>query len=159
MPQWNFWPVFQLGPIIEICIFKQNCKIAYFLALPEDISEILMKYVVFRANTGHRGHRGLRCRCCLGRPPHHSIRFWVFLSKIVKYDLWLFQLFLVFSKSLYHELLGYVSKISIVSHTLLQEVQEHSLFCSFSWKFKCLLLAQVGKQVQNFTGGPMGIQI
>ena len=98
-------------------------------------------------------------------PPHcqhgavHSIRFWVFLSKIVKYDLWLFQLFLVFSKSLYHELSGYVSNISIVCHTLLQEVQEHSLFCSFSWKFRFLLLAQVGKQVQNFAGGPRGIQI
>ena len=89
----------------------------------------------------------------------HSIRFWVFLSKIVKYDFWLFQLFLVFSKSLYHELSGYVSNISIVCHTLLQEVQEHSPFCSFSWKFRFLLLAQVGKQVQNFTGGPRGIQI
>ena len=89
----------------------------------------------------------------------HSIRFWVFLSKIVIFDFWLFQLFLVFSKSLYHELSGYVSNISIVCHTLLQEVQEHSPFCSFSWKFRFLLLAQVGKQVQNFTGGPMGIQI
>ena len=92
-------------------------------------------------------------------PPRHSIRFWVFLSKIVIYDLWLFQLFLVFSKSLYHELSGYVSNISIVCHTLLQEVQEHSLFCSFSWKFRFLLLAKVGKQVQNFAGGPRGIQI
>ena len=75
--------------------------------------------------------------------PSHSIRFWVFLSKIVIYYFWLFQLFLVFSKSLYYELSGYVSNISIVCHTLLQEVQEHSLFCSFSWKFRFLLLAQV----------------
>ena len=46
MPQLNFWPVFLLGPIIEIWIFKQNCKIAYVLALPEDICAILMKYVI-----------------------------------------------------------------------------------------------------------------
>ena len=77
----------------------------------------------------------------------------------IYYSFWLFQLFLIFSKSFYHELSGYVSNISIVCHTLLQEVQEHSPFCSFSWKFRFLLLAQVRKQVQNFTGGPMGIQI
>ena len=47
-----------------------------------------------------------------------------------------------------------LSNISIVCHTLFQEVQEHSQFCSFPWKFRFLLLTQVGKQVQNFTGDP-----
>ena len=63
----------------------------------------------------------------------HSIRFWVFLSKIVIYDLWLFQCFLVFFNSLYQELLGYVSYISLVFHIFSQEVLEHRPFCSFSW--------------------------
>ena len=111
-------------------------------------AEVLLKSAYYAKNHSYKKYL-----------TYHSIRFWVFLSKIVKYDLWLFQLFLVFSKSLYHELSGYVSNISIVCHTLLQEVQEHSPFCSFSWKFRFLLLAQVGKQVQNFTGGPRGIQI
>ena len=46
MHQWNFWPFFQHGPVIEIWFFKQNCKIAYVLALPEDICAILMKFVI-----------------------------------------------------------------------------------------------------------------
>ena len=49
----------------------------------------------------------------------HSIRFWVFLSnnsKSVQNDLWLFQLFLVFFNSLYQELSGYVSQMSLVLH-------------------------------------------
>ena len=83
---------------------------------------------------------------------NHCIRFWVFLSKIVINNLWLFQFFLVFSKSLYHELSGYVSQMSLVLHIYLQEVQEHRLFCSFSWKIRFLLLAHVGKRVKNFTG-------
>ena len=33
VPQWNFGPVFQLGPVIEIWIFKKNCKMGYVLAL------------------------------------------------------------------------------------------------------------------------------
>ena len=54
----------------------------------------------------------------------HSIRFRIFLSKIVIYDLWLFQCFLVFFNSLYQVLLGYVSYIS-------QEVQERRPFLQF----------------------------
>ena len=46
MHQWNFWPFFQNGPVIQIWILKQNCKIAYVLALPEDICAKLMKYVI-----------------------------------------------------------------------------------------------------------------
>ena len=46
MHQWNFWPFFQHGPVIEIWFFKQNCKIAYVLALPEDICTIQMKFVI-----------------------------------------------------------------------------------------------------------------
>ena len=46
----------------------------------------------------------------------HSIHFWVFLSKIVINDLWLFQFFLAFLYSLYQELSGYVSQISLVFH-------------------------------------------
>ena len=88
----------------------------------------------------------------------HSIRFWVFLSNNVQNDLWLFQLFLAFFNSLYQELSGYVSHISLVLHIYPQEVQEHSLFCHFAWKFRFLLLAQVGKQVKNFTGAHMGTQ-
>ena len=67
------------------------------------------------------------------------------LSKSVQYDLWLFQLFLAFFNSLYQELSGYVSQISLVLHIYPQEVQEHRLFCSFAWKIRFLLLAQVGK--------------
>ena len=37
--QWNFWPFFQHGPVIEIWFFKQNCKIAYVLALPNEICD------------------------------------------------------------------------------------------------------------------------
>ena len=92
-------------------------------------------------------------------PALHSIRFWVFLSKIVQYDLWLFQLFLAFFNSLYQELSGYVSHISLVLQIYPQEVQEHRLFCSFAWKFRFLLLVQVGKQVKNFTGAHMGTKI
>ena len=44
--QWNFWPFFQHGPVIEIWFFKQNCKIAYVLALPEDICAIIIKFVI-----------------------------------------------------------------------------------------------------------------
>ena len=88
----------------------------------------------------------------------HSIRFGVFLSKIVQYDLWLFQLFLAFFNSLYQELSGYVSHISLVLHIYPQEVQEHRLFCSFSWKIRFLLLAHVGKKVKNFTGAHMCTQ-
>ena len=39
----------------------------------------------------------------------NSVHFWVFLSKIVKYILWLFQLFFSFFNSLYQELSGCVS--------------------------------------------------
>ena len=46
VPKWNFWPVFQLGAIIEIWFSKQNFKIAYVLALPEDICEIQMKFMI-----------------------------------------------------------------------------------------------------------------
>ena len=81
------------------------------------------------------------------------------LSKSVQYDLWLFQLFLAFFNSLYQELSGYVSHISLVSQIYPQEVQEHRLFCSFAWKFRFLLLVQVGKQVKNFTGAHMGTKI
>ena len=61
----------------------------------------------------------------------HSVHFWVFLSKIVKYILWFFQLFFSFFNSLYQELSGCVSQISLVIHTFPPEVQEHSPFCSF----------------------------
>ena len=47
----------------------------------------------------------------------HSIRFWVFLSKIVQsvqYDLWLFQLFLAFFNILHQQLSGYASQISFI---------------------------------------------
>ena len=81
------------------------------------------------------------------------------LSKSVQYDLWLFQLFLAFFNSLYQELSWYVSHISIVLHIYPQELQEHGLFCSFSGKIRFLLLAQVGKQVKNFTGAHMGTKI
>ena len=80
------------------------------------------------------------------------------LSKKVIYDLWLFQLFLAFFNSLYQELSGYVSQISLVLHIYPQEVQEHRLFCSFSWKIRFLLLAHVGKRVKNFTGAHMCTQ-
>ena len=53
---------------------------------------------------------------------YHSIRFWVFLSNNVQNDLWLFQLFLAFFNSLYQELSGYVSHISLVLHIYPQEV-------------------------------------
>ena len=46
MHQWNCWPFFQLGPIIEIWFCKQNCKMAYVLALPMDICEILMNFLI-----------------------------------------------------------------------------------------------------------------
>ena len=81
--------------------------------------------------------------------------FWPKLSKSVQYDLWLFQLFLAFFNSLYQELSGYVSQISLVLHIYPQEVQEHRLFCSFAWKIRFLLLAHVGKKVKNFTGAHM----
>ena len=74
------------------------------------------------------------------------------------YDLWLFQLFLAFFNSLYQELSGYVSQISLVLHIYPQEVQEHRLFCSFAWKIRFLLLAHVGKKVKNFTGAHMCTQ-
>ena len=77
------------------------------------------------------------------------------LSKSVQYDLWLFQLFLAFFNSLYQELSGYVSHISLVLHIYPQEVQEHRPFCSFACKIKFLLLAQVGKKVKNFNGAHM----
>ena len=89
---------------------------------------------------------------------YHSIRFWVFLSNNVQNDLWLFQLFLAFFNSLYQELSGYVSHISLVLHIYPQEVQEHRLFCSFAWKIRFLLLAHVGKRVKNFTGAHMCTQ-
>ena len=80
------------------------------------------------------------------------------LSKSVQYDLWLFQLFLAFFNSLYQELSGYVSQISLVLHIYPQEVQEHRLFCSFAWKIRSLLLAHAGKKVKNFTGAHMCTQ-
>ena len=80
------------------------------------------------------------------------------LSKSVKYDLWLFQVFLAFFNSLYQELSGYVSHISLVLHIYPQEVQEHRPFCSFACKIKFLLLAQVGKKVKNFDGAHMCTQ-
>ena len=89
---------------------------------------------------------------------YHSIRFWVFLSNNVQNDLWLFQLFLAFFNSLYQELSGYVSQMSLVLHIYPQEVQEHRLFCSFSWKIRFLLLDHVGKRVKNFTGAHMCTQ-
>ena len=74
------------------------------------------------------------------------------LSKSVQYDLWLFQFFLAFFNSLYQDLSGFVSHISLELHIYPQEVQEHRLFCSFSWKIRFLLLAHVRKKVKNFTG-------
>ena len=88
----------------------------------------------------------------------HSVRFGVYLSKIVIYDLCIFQIFLTFFNSLYQELSGYVSHVSLVLHIYPQEVQEHRLFCSFSWKIRFLLLAHVGKKVKNFTGAHMCTQ-
>ena len=41
-----FLTFFQFGPIIEIWFCKQNCKMAYVLALPMDKCEILMKFVI-----------------------------------------------------------------------------------------------------------------
>ena len=79
-------------------------------------------------------------------------------SKSVQNDLWLFQLFLAFFNSLYQELSGYVSQMSLVLHIYPQEVQEHRLFCSFAWKIRFLLLAHVGKKVKNFTGAHMCTQ-
>ena len=43
---WKFWPFFQCGSLIEIWFCKQNCKISYVLALPMDVCEIQMKFVV-----------------------------------------------------------------------------------------------------------------
>ena len=118
--------------------------------------------------------------------PPHCIRFWVFLSKIVqKCAIWCdyfnfflhfsivlleksdfyycpcwkkCQKFLAFFNSLYQELSGYVSQISLVFLIYPWEVQEHRPFCSFACKIKFLLLAQVGKKVNNFTGAHMCIQ-
>ena len=63
--------------------------------------------------------------------PYHIVHFWVILSKIVIYDLWLFQIFLAFFNSLYQELSGYVSHISLVLHMYPQEVQEQGYFAVF----------------------------
>ena len=92
-------------------------------------------------------------------PKNHSVHFGVFLSKIVIHYLWLFQIFLAFFNSLYQELSEYVSHISLVLHIYPLEVQEHRLFSSFAWKIRFVLLAQVGKQVKNFTGAHMGTKI
>ena len=126
------------------CLFAQKL----FIKQRSEIN----KYVQFE----------LVCLYCLWFDRIHSIRFWVFLSnnsKNVQNDLWLFQLFLAFFNSLYQELSGYVSQMSLVLHIYPQEVQEHRLFCSFSWKIRFLLLVHVGKRVKNCTGAHMCTQI